>query len=133
MTQHRALRAAVFGLLEAAAGRPAPVFSQPLPGQPYPVIIIEQVVLDELVDKDGQDGWYLVTIQSAVRGFSPEVLDTQSDWVSGVVKDAALAASGFYFSPPILDDEADDAILDAPGGPIYVRNQQFRIFVGAAD
>ena len=131
MTEHRALRAAAFAQLSGGEAPPAPVFSQPRPGQQYPVIILEQIVLDEMVDKDGDDGWYLVTVQSAVKGFSPEVLDTLSDWVAARMKGAVLASDGLYFSKAALVDEADDAILDAPGGPIYVRNQQYRIYVGA--
>ncbi len=128
MGKHLATRTAFFDALSVAPA-PAPVFSQPQPGQPYPVIVIGQVVFEASMDKTSDDDWYLVAVVSAVRGYSPAVLDTLSDFVIERLATATLSAAGHEFNTPELVQENDEAEPDAPGGPIYTRAQQFRVAV----
>jgi hypothetical protein len=131
MSFHRALRAAVYARLIEAPALPAPAFSSPPANLRYPVIVIGQVVLEEKIDKTSRDGWYLVGVESATQGQSPAEMDAISDAVEQRLDGAELVSSTVDFSKPAIIAEDDDANPDAPGGPINVRLQRFRVFCGA--
>lgn len=108
----------------------APVYASPPANLRPPVIVVGQIVLDEKTDKTSRDGWYVVGIEAAVQGSSPDELDTLSDWIEERLEGTALPSTLAQLSRPAIIGEADDSERDAPGGALLVRTQQFRIFAG---